>query len=113
MLQLAATREVELTDEFLGARVVPRGIERFEIGEKILHCHPLRHLLVFRHVSNVLEFRWPELARVDPEHLSTSRAHFEDVHEYFDCGGFSGAVRPDEAEDACLGDVEIQAVEYG
>src|SRR5579863_10746656 len=105
MLQLAATRKVELTDEFLGARIVPRGIERFEIGQKILHCHPIRHLLVFRDVSNVLEFRWPELARVDPEHLSTAGGHFEDIHEYFDCGSFSGAVRSDETVDACVGNI--------
>jgi hypothetical protein len=60
----------------------------------------------------VLEVRRTEVARVDAEHLGTSRGRFEDVHEDLDCGGFSGAIRSDETEDARLGHIEIQAVEY-
>src|SRR5882724_2758108 len=113
MPKLAATREVELTDEFLGACFVPGGIEGFQVSEKVLYCHPLWHLLVFRHVSNVLEVRGTKVARVGAEHLGTSRGRFEDVHEDLDSGGFSGAVRSDKTEDARLGDIEIQTVEYG
>src|SRR6266480_5835041 len=112
MPQLPPTRKVELTDEFLGACFVPGGVEGFQVSEKVLYCRPLGHLLVFRHVPNVLEVRRTEVARVDAEHLGASRGRFDDVHEDLDCGGFSGAVRSDETKDARLGDIEIQAVKY-
>src|SRR5580704_320284 len=111
MLELAIARQFELTQQLLCPRVVPSWIERFQIREKVSDRHPLRHLLVFRHITDLLKLARRKAPRIDAQRLGASRGRLVNIHQDLDRSGFPRAIGPDQREHTTLWNIKTQPIQ--
>src|SRR5579863_7456098 len=112
MAQRSVEWKVELADQLFRPIVVPSRIERLQVREQVLHCHPFRQFLILRNVADMGELQGADRTRIDPQNFGAAGGWLQNIHEDFDRGGFSDAIRTSQAIHAALRNGKVQTVEH-
>src|SRR5207244_1545523 len=81
------------------------------VRKKIAAGHPVRHILVFRHVTDNGQIAVTEFLGRNAEDFAISTSGSENIHEQFKCGCLTRPVGAHKTIDRTFRDLEVQPIQ--